>query len=293
MGLLSDAPRTQASGGPVAVPCPVCGDPAGTLPVGSRKGRFLDVEYRLRHCPSCRFTFVENPSTDLAAIYDERYYRGQGADPSVDYVNELDYPGDRVRVYEWRGIFRRRRLPGRARARDAMARLRLRPRGPRPARPGELALRGPGLRGGLDRGSCPREGDPDPRAGRPGLAPGHLRRCHGDRGDRARARPRRLPQGRPRPAQAQRAPLPDDRKRSPVPRKPPRMAVRRARDPRYFVPEIHVSFFEPGPPARALALSGFRPEFVPTPVGYVDIIRFKVLKNLGVSRRSMVEKLMP
>ena len=62
---------------------------------------------------------------------------------------------------------------------------------------------------------------------------------------------------------------------------------------RYVVPEIHVSFFEPETLALALEKAGFRsqrPGFLP---GHADILRFKILKNLGIRRRSHFEALLP
>ena len=50
--------------------------------------------------------FVANPWTDYAKNYDEGYYRGEGADPWIDYVYELEHPEATVRQYEWRGIQR-------------------------------------------------------------------------------------------------------------------------------------------------------------------------------------------
>src|SRR5207249_643404 len=55
-------------------------------------------------CEHCGFVAITDPCTDYAVLYDERYYRGEGADPLVDYAYELDHPDETVRVYEWRGI---------------------------------------------------------------------------------------------------------------------------------------------------------------------------------------------
>ncbi len=43
------------------------------------------------------------PRTDFADVYDERYYRGDGADPKVDYLGELVDPST-IRILEWRSI---------------------------------------------------------------------------------------------------------------------------------------------------------------------------------------------
>lgn len=53
-----------------------------------------------------------------------------------------------------------------------------------------------------------------------------------------------------------------------------------------MIPEIHISFFEPAAAAAALSRSGFVPEFRGFVPGFTDIIRFKVLKNLGYAERA-------
>jgi SAM-dependent methyltransferase len=62
---------------------------------------------------------------------------------------------------------------------------------------------------------------------------------------------------------------------------------------RYIIPEVHLSFFEPDTLAYALRLSGLQPEFKGFLPGFVDIIRFKILKNLWVHRASLWEQLLP
>ena len=84
--------------------CPICGAPAQTL--GELHGTYFKTDFRFRRCPVCQFTFVENPCVDYARIYDENYYRGLGADPTLDYLNELEHPETSVRVYEWRGVLK-------------------------------------------------------------------------------------------------------------------------------------------------------------------------------------------
>src|SRR6185295_16352519 len=61
----------------------------------------------------------------------------------------------------------------------------------------------------------------------------------------------------------------------------------------YTVPEMHVSFFEPQTLARAFEATGFRPEFRKNIAGFRDILRFKILKNLGARRHSIFEKILP
>ena len=60
-----------------------------------------------------------------------------------------------------------------------------------------------------------------------------------------------------------------------------------------MIPEIHVSYFEPRSLETALARAGFRPEYRVRPRGYTDILRFKILKNIGVRRRGLLERAVP
>ena len=61
----------------------------------------------------------------------------------------------------------------------------------------------------------------------------------------------------------------------------------------YIVPEIHISFFEPGTLAWALSQAGFNPTFPGYQSGWTDIIRFRILKNLGRHRVSPMEAAVP
>src|SRR5262245_37584024 len=82
--------------------CKLCD--AKTEVVGEKRGRLLERDFTLRRCVECSFSFVDNPWLDFAQIYDEAYYRGQGADPLVDYQFELAEPGRTIRRYEWTGV---------------------------------------------------------------------------------------------------------------------------------------------------------------------------------------------
>src|SRR5256714_7000000 len=81
--------------------CAVCGSP--TVVTGSVHSSFSNRTFALAHCSRCHYSFVVDPRTDYEALYDEEYYRGKGADPIVDYEQELDDPRT-VRAYEWRAI---------------------------------------------------------------------------------------------------------------------------------------------------------------------------------------------
>lgn len=74
--------------------------------VGKKIGCLDSREFTLLHCPQCNFSFVANPRLDFEEIYSESYYRGYGADPYVDYVYELEYPDLSIRTYEWQGILK-------------------------------------------------------------------------------------------------------------------------------------------------------------------------------------------
>src|SRR5205807_5904861 len=61
----------------------------------------------------------------------------------------------------------------------------------------------------------------------------------------------------------------------------------------YVYPEIHISFFEPGAMNCLLTKSGLRTEFRGYLPGYSDIIRYKVLKQLGIRKQAVWEKALP
>jgi SAM-dependent methyltransferase len=50
---------------------------------------------------------VADPWVDFDRIYSEEYYAGLGADPLVNYADEVEHPGSTIRTYEWRGILER------------------------------------------------------------------------------------------------------------------------------------------------------------------------------------------
>src|SRR5438105_12443902 len=87
---------------PDELSCRICG--GDTTPAGSKRGALSAKPFRLRRCKRCGFGFVVDPDDDHVRLYDERYYRGQGADPRVDYVFELEHPEATVRRSEWQGI---------------------------------------------------------------------------------------------------------------------------------------------------------------------------------------------
>jgi SAM-dependent methyltransferase len=84
-----------------ALTCAICGATAAAI--GSVHSSFSERDFELAHCPVCHYSFVIEPRTDFEFLYDGRYYRGDGADPTVDYELELDDPRT-TRAYEWCGI---------------------------------------------------------------------------------------------------------------------------------------------------------------------------------------------
>jgi SAM-dependent methyltransferase len=50
---------------------------------------------------------VADPWVDFDRIYSEEYYAGRGADPLVNYVDEVRNPDTTIRTYEWRGVVER------------------------------------------------------------------------------------------------------------------------------------------------------------------------------------------
>ena len=88
-----------------AATCKICG--SATDAAGTVHGRFSDRDFALRRCRECGFAFVAEPWLDFAAIYDDAYYAGKGADPLIDYVTELQRPQRTLRQYEWRGVHER------------------------------------------------------------------------------------------------------------------------------------------------------------------------------------------
>lgn len=262
--------------------CRVCGKKA--FLAGEKTGRFRPRPFRVYHCPSCRFSFVGDPEADLGALYDEAYYRGQGADPLVRYLDELERPETSVRRYEWAGLLRiARALTGRA----------------------------SGLRW-LDYG-CGAGG-----LVRAARAAGHDAAGWETGWIRARAAEKGVPMLEESELEAARGSfdlvtavevvehLPD-----PVSELARMAALLRpggvlfcttqnARPRRsdllawsYLVPEVHVSFFEPDTLALAFEKAGLRAERPGRLDGLEDVLRFKILKNLRVAEAGGLERLLP
>ncbi|CNK28025.1 3-demethylubiquinone-9 3-methyltransferase [Yersinia mollaretii] len=81
--------------------CKICG--SIVQPIGSRNGKLDGRTYEFVQCNNCHFSFVANFREDYTEIYNENYYAGCGADPMVDYINEYKNSLITIRNYEWQG----------------------------------------------------------------------------------------------------------------------------------------------------------------------------------------------
>jgi SAM-dependent methyltransferase len=229
--------------------------------------------------------FIRQPRTDFAALYDADYYAGRGADPTVDYVSEMQ---DRhtVRTYEWRGVLR---------AVDELT----------PVQAGTRWLDyGCGLGGlvrwvrehrgceisGFDEGYAAQSlaeariphlsrADLDAQAGTYDVVTAIEVLEHAvDPNAMLREIGAMLkPGGVLFLTTGNAAPFRD----------------RLARWSYASVPDVHVSYFEPSVLAFALVRAGFEPFTPGFQPGTDDIIRYKVLKQLRVRRRNVVERVLP
>ena len=249
------------------------------------RGDYSAREYELRRCDVCGFAFIADPWTDFELIYDARYYDGRGADPLVDYHFELAEPERTIRQYEWRGVTR-------------------------------LVER---LLGGLDgvrwldfgcgNGGLVRYVNQRTSASAWGFEEGSIA---------AEARALGIPILSSDALATAGAsfdvvtaieviehtidPLAELRTIRSLLRKGGLLFLTTGNaEPfasrllrwSYIVPEIHVSFFEPRTLEYAFDKSAFRPASVSARDGFDEILKFKVLKNLRVHRRSRVTDLIP
>ena len=264
-------------------PCPVC--EAETHPAGHKRGELARREFSLRRCSSCGFGFVADPWTDYAEIYNEDYYRGEGVDPLVDYIFELEHPEATVRKYEWRGI---------ARVVSGLAEVNTET---------EWLDYGCGA-GGLVR-YLQATGVPNVVGFEQGWAVPQLR----ERGVPLIERDELT--GRERSFDVITAIEVIEHVVDPVAELRVMRSLLReggllflttgnARPHAddlaswsYVRPEIHVSFFEPGTLAKALERAGFAPAFPGWIPGWEKIVAFKVLKNLRRKRSTPIDRTVP
>jgi SAM-dependent methyltransferase len=263
--------------------CRICGGDSRT--VGAVHGKYADRDFTLKRCTGCGFAFIADPWLDYAAIYDERYYAGKGADHLANYASELETPEKTIRWYEWEGISTvvENLMNGASALRwldygcgtGGLVRF-VRNHNGHDAygfEPSPFAERLPGygvpvvkedalagLAGSFDVVTAIEvvEHVLDPVA--------ELRRM------RALLRPGGLlflTTGNAEPY------------------------ADRLTTWRYVIPEIHLSYFEPRTLERALKLAGFTSERAGYVPGFDAILKFKVLKNLNVRRRSMLTDVIP
>lgn len=263
--------------------CRICG--GDVEPAGEVAGRYSGRTFQLQRCGTCGFVFVANPWLDFERIYDERYYAGEGADPLVDYEFELEHPSRTVRVYEWRGIARH--VHGLLPAAGALKWLdygcgngglvrHLR------EQVGDDAV---GFETGAIVESARRYGipilddvDAGELAGRFDVVSAVEVLEHTVDPVAELVRMRRLLRdgGLLFVTTGNSEPFRDELTKW-----------------RYVTPEIHISYFEPRTLATAFERAGFRPAVAECGKGFSEIMKFKVLKNLRVRRRSIVTDLLP
>jgi SAM-dependent methyltransferase len=263
--------------------CRICG--GDSTVVGTVYGKYVRRDFTLMRCVDCRFVFVADPWLDYASIYDERYYAGEGADHLANYASELAVPEKTIRWYEWEGIARVvSNLMG-----------------------GQSGLRwldyGCGT-GGLVRFVRSHDGhdavgfEPSPFAeqlaayGVPLVAEEEFAGLKGSFdvvtaieviehtldpvAELRRMRELLRPGGLLFLTTGNAEPY-----------------ANRLTRWRYVIPEIHLSYFEPKTLELALERAGFTPERAGRVRGFDAILKFKVLKNLHVKRRSALVDLIP
>lgn len=248
-------------------------------------GTVVQRQFDLRRCPSCQFAFVANPHLDYASIYNEAYYRGEGADPLVDYDFELTHPDQTIRQHEWAGVVK------------AVNSLKPLSAGTRwldfGCGAGGLvryaAANSPAEVVGYDVGYAT---DKARQHGIPIVGDAEIDRSEG-RFDIITAIEvlEHIPEPLPTLARIRRLLRPGGVFFYTTGNARPfrdRLAAWR-----YVRPELHTSYFEPQTLELALRQSGFDVEpgrYLP---GCEQIVRFKVLKNLGVRRHSVVHDALP
>lgn len=263
--------------------CAIC--QSGTATTGFKTSSWSGREFELRRCPSCKFAFVANPRLDYDALYDDAYYSGRGADPLVNYLEEIEHPDTTIRKFEWRGIWRV--VSGIVKT-DSTTRWLDYGCGV-----GGLVefLRNQGIEHaiGFDQGwslSQLRQ------RGVPHLTPDELQQQRGTFdvvtaievlehvsdpvAELSRMRALLRPGGLLFLTTGNAAPYHD-----------------RLSNWRYVVPDVHISFFEPDTLALALDKAGFDPASPGYRPGWDDIIRFKVLKSAGVRRDTWPSRVVP
>ena len=262
--------------------CPIC--KSSTTPAGTARGSRTGRDFTLRSCDSCGFAYVENPWTDYAQIYDEAYYAGRGSDPLVDYAFEFQADASTVRSYEWRGWDQlvHQLKPAPVKWLDFGCGCGTLVRFIHGLKKDEIFGYDTGAWAAKARGS-----------GLPILTEAELAQHEGTfdivtaidviehvvEPLEMLAHCRRL--------------LKPGGILIPITGNAEIVLRAKLASWSYVRPEIHVSFFTPPALSRALALTGFSPLPLPRGRGWHDILRARILKNLHIKRRSLVEQLLP
>lgn len=261
--------------------CKLCGSP--TILLGTKRGKITDRLFHLRRCLNCQFAFVADPWTDYQAIYSEDYYRGLGADPYVDFGFESEHPETTIRVYEWRGILTNIQKLTSIRpetrwldfgcgqggllqycSRRVKAQYFGFEEGWVQGEPsGFTLLRTPDLLDGAGRFDIITAIEVFEHIENPLETLAWIRKLLKNGGVLF------LTTGNPQPH------------------------WRRFLEWEYVYPEIHISYFEPATMQLLLTRAGFRPEFRRFLPGYSGILRYKILKRLGLREQRFWEKVLP
>ena len=268
----------------VLVACRLC-QAADAEPVCSKTGVWSGRSFDVCRCPNCRFVFIGNPWLEYDAIYNEDYYKGAGADPTVDYVGEITSFARSIRRYEWRGIH------------DRIASI-------TDLAPDTAWLDYGCGAGGLVRylngsGSCEavgfEQGWAVPRLRSLGIP--ILDEAALEASDQAFDVVTAIEV-----IEHVLDPIAELRRLRRV-LKPGGLLFMTTGNPcpfwnrldewSYILPEVHISFFAPNTLAWALEQAGFAPLFPGYGPGWTDILRFKILKNLGRRRTSPIESAVP
>jgi cyclopropane fatty-acyl-phospholipid synthase-like methyltransferase len=228
---------------------------------------------------------VANPWLDYAHIYNDDYYAGRGADPLVNYVYEMASFPNSLRLHEWRGI------------RERVASLT------------DLGPHSRWLDYGCGAGGLVRY-----------LIESGYSRVVGFEQEWALPRLQALNVPVMTEAELEQSehvfdivtavevmehvldPVAELRRLRRVLRPGgllfvttgnPRPYLDRLDQWKYVVPEVHISFFTPETMAWAMEHAGFRTEFPGYGPGWTNILRFKILKNLGRRQVSPADSAVP
>lgn len=248
-------------------------------------GEYSGRDYELRRCDACGFAFIADPWTEFDKIYDDRYYEGRGADPLVDYGFELAEPSRTIRRYEWHGVSQlvERLLGGLAGVRwldfgcgnSGLVRYLLE----------HTEAHAEGFEEGAIATTARRRGipilsrdalDQETSSFDVVTAIEVLEHTLDPLAELRTMRKLLRPDGLLFLTTGNAAPFASDLLRWP-----------------YIIPEIHVSFFEPSTLRHAFSSCGLKPGPIPARDGFDEILKFKVLKNLKIRRRSLLTDLIP